>query len=50
MRILIVEDEFKIADVVANRLWKEQYVVDVFTNGEDGLDNALTNIYELVKK
>lgn len=48
MRILIVEDEFKIADVVANRLWKEQYVVDVFTNGEDGLDNALTNIYELI--
>ena len=48
MRILIVEDEFKIADVVANRLRKEQYVVDVFTNGEDGLDNALTNIYDLI--
>ena len=48
MRILIVEDEFKIADVVADRLRKEQYVVDVFTNGEDGLDNALTNIYDLI--
>lgn len=48
MRILIVEDEFNIADVVASRLRKEKYSVDVSTNGEDGLDNALTNIYDLI--
>ena len=48
MRILIIEDEFKIADVIASRLRKEQYVVDVFTDGEEGLDNALTNIYDLI--
>lgn len=48
MRILIVEDEIKIAEVIASRLKKEQYVVDIFTNGEDGLDNALTNIYDLI--
>lgn len=48
MRILIVEDEFKIADVIASRLRKENYIVDVFDNGEAGLDNALTNIYDLV--
>lgn len=48
MRILIIEDEFKIADVVASRLKKENYVVDVFTDGEEGLDNALTNIYDLI--
>ena len=48
MRILIVEDEFKIADVIASRLRKEQYVVDVFGDGEEGLDNALTNIYDLI--
>ena len=48
MRILVVEDEFKIADVIASRLRKEQYVVDVFTDGEEGLDNALTNIYDLI--
>lgn len=48
MRILIVEDEFKIADVIASRLKKEQFVVDVFTDGEQGLDNALTNIYDLI--
>lgn len=48
MRILIVEDEFKIADVIASRLRKENYIVDVFDNGEAGLDNALTNIYDLI--
>ena len=48
MRILIVEDEFKIADVIASRLRKENYIVDVFGNGEEGLDNALTNIYYLI--
>lgn len=48
MRILIVEDEFKIADVIASRLRKENYIVDVFCNGEAGLDNALTNIYDLI--
>ena len=36
MRILIVEDEFKIADVVANRLRKENYIVDIFEDGEEG--------------
>ena len=48
MRILIVEDEFKIADVIASRLRKENYKVDVFDNVEEGLDNALTNIYDLI--
>lgn len=48
MRILVVEDEFKIADVIASRLKKENYIVDVFSDGEDGLDNALTNIYDLI--
>ena len=48
MRILIVEDEFKIAGVIASRLRKENYIVDVFGNGEEGLDNALTNIYDLI--
>lgn len=48
MRILVVEDEFKIADVIASRLRKENYIVDVFSDGEDGLDNALNNIYDLI--
>lgn len=48
MRILIVEDELKIADVIASRLQSENYIVDVYDNGENGLDNALTNIYDLI--
>lgn len=48
MRILIIEDELKIADVIASRLRKEQYVVDVFDDGKEGLDNALTNIYDYI--
>ena len=48
MRILLVEDERNLADVVATRLRKEKYSVDVCNNGEDGLDDALSNIYDLI--
>ena len=48
MRILIIEDEFKLADVIASRLKKEKYVVDISCDGEEGLDNSLTNIYDLI--
>lgn len=48
MRILIVEDEFNLADVIASRLKKERYVVDISCDGEEGLDNALTHIYDLI--
>ena len=46
--VMSVEDEFKIADVIASRLRNEQYIVDVYGDGEEGLDNALTNIYDLI--
>lgn len=48
MRILIVEDEFNLADVISSRLKRENYIVDVFYDGETGLENALTNIYDLI--
>ena len=48
MRILIIEDEPKIAEVISSRLKKENYVVDINKNREEGLDNALTNIYDLI--
>ena len=48
MRILIVEDEYKLADVVASRLRKENYEVDISTDGEDGLYNAESGIYDLI--
>ena len=48
MRILIVEDEFNLADAILNRLKKEKFNVDISTDGEDGLYNALTGIYDLI--
>ena len=48
MRILIVEDEVSLADIVADRLKKEKYLVDVSNDGEEGLYNALTGIYDLI--
>ncbi len=37
MKILIIEDEFNIADAVATRLKEENYDVDISTDGVDGL-------------
>ena len=48
MRILIVEDEFNLADVILNRLKMEKYNVDISTDGEEGLYNALSGIYDLI--
>ena len=48
MRILIVEDEEKLAELVATRLKKEKYIVDISNDGEDGLYNALMDVYDLI--
>ena len=48
MRILIVEDEYNLADVIRDRLSKEKYTVDISCTGNEGLDNALSNIYDLI--
>ena len=48
MRILIIEDEFNLADVIKSRLEKEKYIVDICTDGLEGLYNILTNAYDLV--
>ena len=48
MRILVVEDEVRLAELVSERLKKEKYIVDVSNDGEDGMYNALTDIYDLI--
>ena len=48
MRILIVEDESSLADLVATRLKKEKYIVDISNDGEEGLYNALLDVYDLI--
>ena len=48
VRILVVEDEYKIADIISSRLKEEKYTVDTSLDGEEGLYNALTGIYDLI--
>lgn len=48
MKILIIEDEYSLADAIAETLQKENYTTKIITNGEDGEDEALTNIYDLI--
>ena len=48
MRILIVEDEEKIADAIATKLKKERYEIDICLDGEEGLYSALSGIYDLI--
>lgn len=48
MRILIIEDEFNLADAIKARLKKEKYLVDIKTDGLDGYFDATTNAYDLI--
>ena len=48
MRILIVEDEKRIADFIARGLKEEHYAVDVAYDGEEGLYLADINPYDLM--
>lgn len=43
-----MEDEFSLADVIADRLEKEKYSVDIAVTGEEGLYQALMGIYDLI--
>lgn len=48
MRILIVEDELHLAEALTQILRKNNYTADVATDGESGLDNALSGIYDVI--
>lgn len=48
MRILVVEDERSLADIICLKLSMEKYEVDVSYDGEDGLNNGLSDIYDLI--
>lgn len=48
MRILVVEDEHKIAHSIKQGLEQEKYVVDVAYNGNDGLDLAISEEYDAI--
>lgn len=48
MKILIIEDEYNLADALSSRLEKEKYIVDIETDGEEGLYSALNGVYDLI--
>lgn len=48
MKILIIEDEYSLADAIAETLKKENFDVKIITDGEEGECEALTNIYDLI--
>src|SRR5437764_6148989 len=48
MRLLLVEDDARIARFVAKGLREQAYAVDVATTGEEALYQAAVNTYDLV--
>lgn len=48
MRILVVEDEHRIANSIKKGLEQEKYAVDVAYTGTDGYDLAATEEYDLI--
>lgn len=48
MRILIIEDEKSLVSIIKDKLTKEKYIVDYSYDGEEGLYNALMDIYDLI--
>lgn len=48
MKILIIEDEYSLADAISETLKKENFDVTMIVDGIEGEDEALTNIYDLI--
>ncbi len=48
MRILIVEDEVHLVSALSEIISKKNYIVDSVTNGQDGLDYALSGVYDVI--
>lgn len=48
MRILLVEDEVRLADVIGQIMKSQKYTIDIFNDGDSGLDYGLSGIYDLI--
>lgn len=48
MKLLIVEDEFMLADVIKDRLEEEDFEVELALDGEEGEFLALSGTYDLI--
>ncbi len=48
MRLLLVEDEKQLSEALQQILIKNKYSVDAVYSGDDGLDYALTDVYDVI--
>ena len=48
MRVLVIEDETRLAATLQDLLELNGYTADVRHDGESGLDDALTGIYDVI--
>ena len=48
MKVLIIEDEYNLADAISSMLKTQKYDVKIEVDGEKGLEEALTDIYDLI--
>lgn len=48
MKVLIIEDEYALADAISEILKRENFTTNIITDGEDGENEALTGIYDLI--
>lgn len=48
MRVLVVEDEKRLAETLKEILKEERYIVDVVNDGESGYDYAKSQIYDAI--
>jgi two-component system, OmpR family, response regulator ArlR len=48
MRILIIEDEVRLAGTLADMAGEDGYIADVAHDGEAGLDNAMSGVYDAI--
>ncbi len=48
MRILVIEDNVRLADNIAEALRSQNYIVDIAHDGAEGLDNAASGIYDML--
>ncbi|HLP26987.1 MAG TPA: response regulator transcription factor [Candidatus Didemnitutus sp.] len=48
MRILVIEDERKVASFIKRGLEEERYIVETAADGQIGLDLALNNVFDAI--
>ena len=48
MRILVIEDNIRLADTIADALRCENYIVDIANDGVQGYEDAASGIYDML--